>query len=169
MSFNNILVALELSPRDESVFSEALSLAQNIGAQLTLIHCLSDLTEMAIMSQTTMDSGMGLSGIPGTTSMSPAMANIDLIEDANIAKHQKVEKRLALYQKQASSQGVRVDCKCYEGTQNIGSQICKIAKDLNVDLTILGRKGHNAIAEALLGSVSNHVLHHAPCAILVIQ
>ena len=169
MTFQKILVALELSPRDESVFSEALSLAQNIGAQITLIHCLSDLTEMAMMSQTGMDSGMGLSGIPGATSMSPAMVNIDLIEDANITKHQQVEKHLALYQKQASSEGVRVEYKCYEGTENIGSQICQIAQDLNVDLIILGRKGHNGIAEALLGSVSNTVLHHAPCAILVIQ
>ncbi|MEM6755495.1 MAG: hypothetical protein AAF630_21285, partial [Cyanobacteria bacterium P01_C01_bin.38] len=109
MAFQNILVALEHSPKDESVFSEALSLAQYIGARLTLIHCLSDLTEMVMMSQTAMDSGMGLSGIPGSTSMSPAMANIDLIEDANIAKHQQVEKHLALYEKQALSQGVRVE------------------------------------------------------------
>ncbi|MGB3757816.1 MAG: universal stress protein [Rivularia sp. (in: cyanobacteria)] len=169
MTFTKILVALELSPREESVFSEALSLAKNIGAQLTLIHCLSDLTEMAMMSQTQMDSGgMGLSGIPGA-SMSPAMVNMNLIEDANITKHQQVEKHLALYEKQASSQGVRVESKCYEGTENIGSQICQIAQDLQVDLIILGRKGHNGIAEALLGSVSNTVLHHAPCAILVIQ
>ncbi len=169
MTFTKILVALELSPRDESVFSEALSLAKNIGAQLTLIHCLSDLTEMAMISQTQMDSGgMGLSGIPGA-SMSPAMVNMNLIEDANITKHQQVEKHLALYEKQASSQGVRVESKCYEGTENIGSQICQIAQDLQVDLIILGRKGHNGIAEALLGSVSNTVLHHAPCAILVIQ
>lgn len=169
MTFTHVLVALELSPRDETLFSEALSLAKNIGAKLTLIHCLSDLTEMAIMSQTGMDSGMGLSGIPGSTSMSPAMVNMDLIEDANITKHQQAEKHLALYQKQASSQGVRVESKCYESTANIGSQICQIARDLNVDLIVLGRKEHNDIAEALLGSVSNHVLHHAPCAILVIQ
>ena len=168
MTFQKMLVALELSPRDESVFSEALNLAKNIGAQLTLIHCLSDLTEMAMMSQTTMDSGMGLSGIPGA-SMSPAMVNMDLIQDANITKHQQVEKHLALYEKQASSQGIRVESKCYEGTENIGSQICQIAQDLNVDLIVLGRKGHNGIAEALLGSVSNTVLQHAPCAILIIQ
>jgi nucleotide-binding universal stress UspA family protein len=169
MTFKNILVALELSPRDESVFSEALSLAQNIGASLTLIHCLSDLTEIAMMSQTGMDSGMGLSGIPGASSMSPAIINMDLIEDANITKHQQAEKHLGLYQKQASSQGIPVKSKCYESTENIGSQICQIARDLNVDLIVIGRKKHNDIAEALLGSVSNHVLHHAPCPILVIQ
>ncbi|AFY55250.1 universal stress protein UspA-like protein [Rivularia sp. PCC 7116] len=169
MTFQKILVALELSPRDESVFSEALNLAKNVGAQLSLIHCLSDLTEMAMMSQTGLDTGYAIPVTPSASTMSPAMVNIDLIKEANITKHQQVEKHLALYQKQASSLGVSVECKCYESTGNTGSQICRIAQDLNVDLIILGRKGHNAIAEALLGSVSNYVLHHAPCAILVIQ
>jgi len=169
MTFKKILVALELSPRDEYVFSEALSLAQYIGAQLTLIHCLSDLTEMVMISQTGMGSEYGLPGFTSASTISPGMVNMDLIEEANISKHQQVEKHLAQYQKQASSKGVSVECKCYEATGSIGSQICQIAQDLNVDLIILGRKGHNAIAEVLLGSTSNHVMHHAPCAILVIQ
>ncbi|MDY6897707.1 MAG: universal stress protein [Cyanobacteriota bacterium] len=169
MTFQRILVTLELSPRDESVFSEALSLAQNIGAQLILIHCLSDFTEMAMMSQTGLGSGYGLPGTPTVNTMSPGMVNMNLVEEANTAKHQQVEKHLATYEKQAASQGVSVECKCYEATGSVGSQICQIAEDLKADLIILGRKGHNAIAEALLGSVSNHVMHHAPCAVLIIQ
>lgn len=169
MSFKKILVTLELSPKDESVFSEALDLAQHIGAQLILIHCLSDLTEMAMMSQTGLGSGYGLTGTPTVSTMSPGMVNMNLVEEANTAKHQQVEKHLATYQKQAVSRGVSVESKCYEATGSVGSQICQIAQDLSVDLIILGRKGHNAIAEALLGSVSNHVMHHAPCAVLIIQ
>ncbi|MBV6624272.1 MAG: universal stress protein [Rivularia sp. (in: Bacteria)] len=169
MTFQKILVALELSPRDESVFFEALSLAENIKAQLTLIHCLSDPTEMAMMSQTGLDTGYGLPITPSASTISPAMVNMDLIKEANITKHHEAEKHLELYQQQASSKGVSVESKCYESTGNIGLKICQIAQDLNVDLIVLGRKGHNSIAEALLGSVSNYVLHHAPCAILVIQ
>ncbi|BAY83068.1 hypothetical protein NIES267_25540 [Calothrix parasitica NIES-267] len=169
MSFQKILVTLELSPRDESVFSEALNLAKHIGAQLILIHCLSDLAEMAMMSQTGLGSGFGLPGTPSLTTMSPGMVNMDLVAEANTTKHQKVEKHLASFQQQAASQGVSVECKLYEATGSVGSQISQIAQDLNVDLIILGRKGHNAIAEALLGSVSNYVMHHAPCAVLIIQ
>jgi nucleotide-binding universal stress UspA family protein len=165
MTFKKILVALEISPRDEAVFTEAVNLAQNIGAQVALIHCLSDLTEMAMMSQTGVGTGYGF---PGTT-MSPVMANMDLIEEANLNKHQQAQNYLEQYQNKAALQGVSVQYKCYEGTGSVGSQICQIAQDLSADLIILGRKGHNSIAEALLGSVSNHVLHHAPCAILVIQ
>ncbi len=168
MTFKKILVALELSPTDEAVFSEAVNLAQSIGAQLTIIHCLSDLTEMAIMSQSGLGTGYGFPDYAGNT-MSPAMANMELIEQANLTKHEQAEKHLAQYEKQAALGGVSAQVKCYEATGSVGSQICQIAGDLNVDLIIIGRKGHNGIAEALLGSVSNHVLHHAPCAILVIQ
>ncbi len=37
------------------------------------------------------------------------------------------------------------------------------------DLIVLGRRGRTGLAEALLGSVSNYVLHHAPCSVLVVQ
>lgn len=169
MTFKKILVALEISPRDEAVFSEAVNLAQHIGAQVALIHCLSDLTEMAVMSQTGVGTGYGLSGTVLGTTVSPAVANMDLIEEANLNKQEQAQNYLDEYQNKAALQGVSVQSKCYEGAGSVGSQICQIAQDLNVDLIILGRKGHNSIAEALLGSVSNHVLHHAPCAILVIQ
>jgi len=124
---------------------------------------------MAMMSQTGLGSGFGLPGTPSLTTMSPGMVNMDLVEEANTTKHQQVEKHLASYEQQAASQGVSVELKCYEATGSVGSQICQIAQDLNVDLIVLGRKGHNAITEALLGSVSNHVMHHAPCAVLIIQ
>mgnify|MGYP001793743984 FL=1 len=169
MSFQKILVTLELSPRDETVFSEALNLAEHTGEQLILIHCLSDLAEMAMMSQTGLGSDFGLPGTPSLTTMSPGMVNMELVEEANTTKHQQVEKHLASYQQQAASKNVSVDLKCYAATGSVGSQICQIAQGLNIDLIVLGRKGHNAITEALLGSVSNHVMHHAPCAVLIIQ
>ena len=94
MSFQKILVTLELSPRDESVFSEALNLAEHTGAQLILIHCLSALAEMAMMSQTGLGSDFGLPGSPSLTTMSPGMGNMELVEEANTTKHQQVEKHL---------------------------------------------------------------------------
>ncbi|NEO28803.1 MAG: universal stress protein, partial [Kamptonema sp. SIO4C4] len=34
---------------------------------------------------------------------------------------------------------------------------------------IIGRRGRVGLSEILLGSVSNYVLHHAPCAVMVVQ
>jgi nucleotide-binding universal stress UspA family protein len=37
------------------------------------------------------------------------------------------------------------------------------------DLLIVGSRGHGEFAAALMGSVSQHCVHHAPCPVLVIR
>jgi nucleotide-binding universal stress UspA family protein len=59
-----------------------------------------------------------------------------------------------------------------EFTQNLGDPgrlICELAKSWNADLIIIGRRGLSGLGEFWLGSVSNYVLHHAPCHVLTIQ
>lgn len=46
--------------------------------------------------------------------------------------------------------------------------ICRIANDENFDLVILGRRGMGEIRDALFGAVSNFVLHHVRCPVLLI-
>ena len=43
------------------------------------------------------------------------------------------------------------------------------AKELDVDVIVIGSRGRGAIRRALLGSVSSHVVHNAPCPVLVIR
>ncbi len=47
--------------------------------------------------------------------------------------------------------------------------ICDVAKNMNVDLVIVGARGHNAAQRFLLGSVSDRVVHHASCPVLVVR
>jgi nucleotide-binding universal stress UspA family protein len=47
------------------------------------------------------------------------------------------------------------------------SAIVKFAKENSVDLIVTGTLGKSGIEELLLGSVSNRVLHLAPCPVLV--
>ena len=37
------------------------------------------------------------------------------------------------------------------------------------DLLVLGSRGHGGFVEALLGSVGQHSVHHAPCPVVIIR
>lgn len=50
-----------------------------------------------------------------------------------------------------------------------GPAICDAAADLKADVVVVGSHGHGWLQRVLIGSVSNHVLHHAPCPVLVMR
>ena len=50
-----------------------------------------------------------------------------------------------------------------------GSELCRLAADGNYDLIVVGSHGSGFLRRVLLGSVSHHVLHHAPCPVLVVR
>ncbi|MCS7205136.1 MAG: universal stress protein [Leptospiraceae bacterium] len=47
--------------------------------------------------------------------------------------------------------------------------IIRIAEEGNYDLIVIGSRGMNFIGRFLLGSVSDRVVHHAPCSVLVVK
>ena len=49
------------------------------------------------------------------------------------------------------------------------SRIVETAEEMKADMIILGSHGYNAWERLLLGSVSNSVVHHAPCSVLVVR
>ncbi len=49
------------------------------------------------------------------------------------------------------------------------SRIVETAEEMKADLIIVGSHGYNRWERLLLGSVSDSVVHHAPCSVLVIR
>jgi nucleotide-binding universal stress UspA family protein len=48
-------------------------------------------------------------------------------------------------------------------------EICKYAREHDVDLVVIDSHGRSGIREALLGSVSHAVANHAPCPITIVR
>jgi nucleotide-binding universal stress UspA family protein len=61
--------------------------------------------------------------------------------------------------------GVRVDQRLVEGPA--GDVLVAAAAD--AELVVVGSHGRSGLAAALLGSVSQHVVRHAPCPVVIVR
>ncbi len=50
-----------------------------------------------------------------------------------------------------------------------GPTICDVANRVGADVIVVGSHGHGWLQRVLIGSVSKHVLAHAPCPVLVMR
>lgn len=50
-----------------------------------------------------------------------------------------------------------------------GHALCDLAAELPASVVIVGSRGRSGITRALLGSVSDYVIRHAPCPVLVMR
>lgn len=154
--FHKILVALDRSDQSSRVFEEALAIAKADHARLMLIHVLSPF-EDAYPST-------AFAGMDGLFLHQQAIDTFT--RELEIQEKQGLEYLRALTD-QATEEGIET-----EYSQNLGSPgstICTMAKSWNADLVVVGRRSRGGIGELLMGSVSNYVLHHVPCSLLVVQ
>ncbi len=54
------------------------------------------------------------------------------------------------------------------GARGAAWEICETAKAERADVIMVGSRGHGAWTGAALGSVSQRVVHHAPCPVLIV-
>jgi nucleotide-binding universal stress UspA family protein len=52
---------------------------------------------------------------------------------------------------------------------DVANTVCKVAAELGVDVIVVGSHGKTGFGRLLLGSVSEHVVRHAPCPVLVVR
>lgn len=158
MRFQKILVGLDNSPLCQSVFAAAVQLAHSNQAAMLLLNCLT--TEMVGEPSVPMalDTGLHL-----------GLVNNDY-QTQQILMEQQMEQSQTLlkqYEDQARQHGISTTTDYKVGEP--GVLLCQVAQDWGADLVVVGRKGFTGLVEALVGSVSNYVVHHAPCSVLVIQ
>jgi nucleotide-binding universal stress UspA family protein len=161
MSFQRILVAIDNSPLCRRVFAQALELAQSNIAVLRLLQCITP----EIVSEPGIPSSLD-TGFP----MGLVHDDYQAYETQQVLIEKQIEEAKATlkhYSEEAKSYNVVVEAGYQAG--DAGHQLCQVAKDWRADLIVVGRRGRTGLTEALLGSVSNYVVHHAPCDVLVVQ
>ena len=57
----------------------------------------------------------------------------------------------------------------YTPTGDPAEEILKTTQDFDTDLVVVGARGLGGVARVLLGSVSEKVLHHARCPVLIVK
>ncbi len=160
--FNKILVALDRSTTNQNVFNKALSLAKATNAQLTLLHILSGEEEDSPILSVYPTAGDDYLHLDPKISQT---AN-ELYHRQWKAFEQSGLELLRSFSNQATAGGVATDFSQITGHPS--STICDFAKSCHADVIIMGRRGYSGLKEMLLGSVSNAVVHHAPCSVLLV-
>lgn len=161
MRFQKILVAIDDSPLCPAVFAAALELAQSNKASLMLLHCLSPGVVSESIPTTAFDAALPIGSL---NTDYQAYQTQQILLETQIEEAQVVLRR---YCDEAISHGVPTESDYEVG--EAGHQLCEVAKDWGADLIVVGRRGLTGLTEALIGSVSNYVVHHAPCSVLIIQ
>ncbi len=155
--FQRILVAVEPTTASALVPS-AIALAQLHSATLLFLH-----VGLAF------DEGYSSSFYPGVDALYPTLHSPIAQNYAEAWAKAEAQNRdwLQSFVDQAAAAGVKAGLRQQLGDP--GGLICQVARDESADLILVGRRGRSGLSEIFLGSVSNHVMHHAPCSVLTVQ
>ena len=154
--FGNILVPLDGSEHSLGALEIAIQIAKKFDGKITLIHIYSVTIRPVIM--------------PEPTTLTPPM--IPAMTPAEVSKAVEATRKagasiLTDGEQKVKAEEVQVETLLKEG--HTVQEIVKTAKEGKFDLIVIGGRGISKIRELLLGSVTDGVIHHAPCPVLVIK
>ena len=157
--YQKILVAMDNSSISQTVFAQALSLAQQHQASLMLLHVLSsEEEESPLPVPAQVDEIAWAHG-----------SEIDLKRWREEWKNYESECLEKLQARAAEANQADVKAECRQVVGSPGRTICQLAQTWEADLIVIGNRGHSKLSELILGSVSNYVLHHAPCSVVTVK
>jgi nucleotide-binding universal stress UspA family protein len=144
--FARIVVGTDGSATAAEAVRVAIGLARMVSAELHLVRaCQPPALAMAAVPE------VGAAALPA-----------DVID----AMRQDAKDNLAQLAEELTATGLKVHT--HVTAEAPGPALCQTANAVDADLLVVGNRGMQG-ARRLLGSVPNHVTHHAPCAVLVVR
>ncbi|UFP96486.1 universal stress protein [Gloeobacter morelensis] len=146
------LVAIDGSETGLSALAKALELAKPTGASLLLL-------TVAEQANPTFWPGMLPTGEP--LYQGPPLAELEQI--ARSVGEAALEKGAKL------CEAAGVDYRTRLEFGHARDTICEVAEQEKPDILVIGSRGLGSVQRLMLGSVSDHVIHHAHCPVLVVR
>lgn len=134
-----ILLATDLAPASAGAADQAIRLARDLRAELLVVSVIDGVRAHA------------LEQLPER--MDQRRAAREMAAQALVVR--------------ARSAGVRASFLVWEGDP--GLAIVEAADAERADLVVVGTRGRNRVERAVLGSVSDHVIRHAPSPVLIVR
>jgi universal stress protein A len=138
--YNRILGALDLTDDSVAVAERIAALARQCGAEVFLLHVV----EFVPIEP-----------------MSDALVPVVQIDDKMIARATEQIRAIA------GRVGLPLDC-CRVESGNVKSEILRLARELRVDLIVLGSRERHGLS-ILVNMTEDTVLHGAPCDVLAMR
>jgi nucleotide-binding universal stress UspA family protein len=141
---NTILLATDGSPSAAEATREAIELTQALDAQLLVV------------------SVVHVVAVPSYGYYGYGEVHSELL----VAEQHHVQRVLEAVAVAANEAGV--DCETISETGLAIDEICRVARERDAKMIVIGAHGWGALHRLVFGSVSTGVLHNAPCAVLVV-
>jgi nucleotide-binding universal stress UspA family protein len=143
---HEILVAVDFSEGSKAALSQAAFIGKRLGAQLHVLHVW-DAPEFLPPDEKA-----------GDVAVAPFRATLKAQADRDLER----------FVNDAVARGVEV-AHAFMESGVASSTIVAVAKRQKYDLIVLGTHGRTGVAHALLGSVAERVVRHAPCPVLTVR
>jgi nucleotide-binding universal stress UspA family protein len=153
--FEKILVPLDGSEHSSKALDVAIQIAKKFGGKITLMHVYSVVVTPVVMPEPS-----------ALATGAPILTSMEISKLADVAR--KTGNRILSDGKErARAEGVETDTVLVEG--HAVQEIIRASKEGKFDLIVIGARGVSHIREMLLGGVSDAVMHHVVCPVLVVK
>jgi nucleotide-binding universal stress UspA family protein len=162
--FKKILAAIDGSKMSHDVFKTALDIAKADKANLLILHVLSFEEQNSLSIP--LPTGLEYFQAADSDRLKIYREQWQTYEQHSLNLLKSLADRFSAGEATpTTAEGVTTEFHQIAGGP--GRKICEFAQSEDVDLIVMGHRGISALNELLLGSVSNYVLHRAPCSVLM--